>query len=328
MRKGLLSFALPVICIALIAGVIEKPAAFIRKSASSPNIVNTYRNIGVAYDSMRACCTYGEMCLPNKDSLVIQYQTWYYLPPIDTLQNSIYFMSKTQRFPVDDTTKLRIFRFLSTQIDTTYKYYLPNDIAYVMELHNAVNSDKIAVLDSVGFLHGKGSDSTQFPSIFGTLNEMKYSFEFLNYTIGDYCQGVDSVYLQFRVIVINGGNYPYCSLYDENYGIYKFSDMLVLPDSKMNLATTSRASVKLDVFPNPFNASTRMNIVLEMPQNVIMKLFSLDGKLIKNMYEGYLPAGTNVIPFNLNFLPSGVYQLVLLNDQGKKIAYKQIVLQK
>lgn len=59
--------------------------------------------------------------------------------------------------------------------------------------------------------------------------------------------------------------------------------------------------------PNPFHGQTTFTLDLETNTNVLMEVYSVNGKLVATQNYGNLPAGENQIVFKANNLISGVY---------------------
>lgn len=65
-----------------------------------------------------------------------------------------------------------------------------------------------------------------------------------------------------------------------------------------------------EVFPNPFNATTRVEI--NVPENVSeieITIYDIIGRHRKTLYNGHLSKGQHIITINDNNLPSGIYYL-------------------
>ncbi|NQU05018.1 MAG: T9SS type A sorting domain-containing protein, partial [Calditrichaeota bacterium] len=79
----------------------------------------------------------------------------------------------------------------------------------------------------------------------------------------------------------------------------------------------------MDVYPNPFNARTRINY--NLPKGDVAKLMvcDLNGRLVKELENGFMEAGSYTAVLNFASLPSGLYIIRLeagsLNSQKKLI---------
>jgi hypothetical protein len=60
-------------------------------------------------------------------------------------------------------------------------------------------------------------------------------------------------------------------------------------------------------YPNPFNPSTTIKYSLPFESNVKLSIYSVTGELVKELMNGYLPAGEHQSSFNASSYSSGVY---------------------
>ena len=60
-------------------------------------------------------------------------------------------------------------------------------------------------------------------------------------------------------------------------------------------------------YPNPFNPSTNIRFALPEAGQVRITVYDLTGRLLTQLYQGVLPAGTNTIQWNASSMPSGLY---------------------
>jgi uncharacterized protein (TIGR02145 family) len=70
--------------------------------------------------------------------------------------------------------------------------------------------------------------------------------------------------------------------------------------------------ILLQNYPNPFNPTTIIPVTLSKNSNVIIGIFDVLGKEIKNIHSGYLSSGTHFFSWNgkdnnSNIVPSGIY---------------------
>ncbi|MDB5284879.1 MAG: Por secretion system C-terminal sorting protein [Bacteroidota bacterium] len=72
------------------------------------------------------------------------------------------------------------------------------------------------------------------------------------------------------------------------------------------------------IFPNPFNETLMLEFELSETQNAEANLYSVDGKLVKEIISGTrMPAGRQQLSINTNGLSSGLYLLKLNNSYLK-----------
>lgn len=81
-------------------------------------------------------------------------------------------------------------------------------------------------------------------------------------------------------------------------------------------------------YPNPIN-SNQTNVVFELKQNesVVFNLYDLNGKLIRNIHNGFYLLGINHITIQLPFLMDGTY-ILELNTSAQRLQKKIIVSKK
>jgi len=79
-------------------------------------------------------------------------------------------------------------------------------------------------------------------------------------------------------------------------------------------------------YPNPFNATTRLNYSLPEAGDVTLSMFDANGRLVETLAAGYREAGSHSFTLSADGLPSGVYLVKLNNKQG--MLTQQLVLLK
>jgi hypothetical protein len=73
---------------------------------------------------------------------------------------------------------------------------------------------------------------------------------------------------------------------------------------------------KVTVRPNPFHTVLTLDVSCESNRNIIVRMFSEDGKIVK-MFSWYLVKGTNVTAINeLGNLSNGVFLIDIINNEG------------
>lgn len=73
---------------------------------------------------------------------------------------------------------------------------------------------------------------------------------------------------------------------------------------------------KVTVRPNPFHTVLTMDVTCESNRNIIVRMFSEAGKIVK-MFSWYLVRGTNVTAINeLGSLSAGTYVLDIIDNEG------------
>lgn len=80
----------------------------------------------------------------------------------------------------------------------------------------------------------------------------------------------------------------------------------------------------LSNYPNPFNPSTNIEYSLSTPQSIVLSVYNIQGKLIKNLYTGFQRGGKHSLTFNAKGLASGIYIVRLRTDDA--VYFKRITL--
>lgn len=78
------------------------------------------------------------------------------------------------------------------------------------------------------------------------------------------------------------------------------------------------------VLPNPIISSSLLKYQLEESSNVSIKLYTILGQEIANLFEGYKDTGTYELEINRNNLKSGIY-FILIN-YGSKSSVQKIII--
>jgi len=79
-------------------------------------------------------------------------------------------------------------------------------------------------------------------------------------------------------------------------------------------------------YPNPFNPATKINFELPKTSKITLTVYDAAGRLVKNLYDGFLSAGKFSTDFDGNNLSSGIYFYSLTTDEFKET--KKMVLAK
>lgn len=92
---------------------------------------------------------------------------------------------------------------------------------------------------------------------------------------------------------------------------------------KPNWPETNIGTLQVNVFPNPINGNSKIQILAKEAQEVSFELFQINGKLAFSKKK-LLVEGLNQVDQNLTFISSGIYLLVIKNGTGEKIITKLI----
>jgi Secretion system C-terminal sorting domain len=80
-----------------------------------------------------------------------------------------------------------------------------------------------------------------------------------------------------------------------------------------NLAAASTTSAK--VYPNPIANTFNVDFTLNTATNLTINILDMDGKIVKQLYAGQGKEGDNNFSFNKANLSSGIYFLVIRNEE-------------
>lgn len=89
---------------------------------------------------------------------------------------------------------------------------------------------------------------------------------------------------------------------------------------------TIPSKLKLSNYPNPFNSSTIISFTLTRNSHVIIKIYDVLGREVKEIANDYYTEGYHSINFKENNLSSGMYLLRLITNEN--VITKKMILQK
>lgn len=142
--------------------------------------------------------------------------------------------------------------------------------------------------NSVCFEIQRQSDSTGFATI-GTLP----------------AAGTSTVHQEYHFVdrkIERPGNYTYRLKQIDTNGGYSFSKQV-----DVDLSHAFKQLKLWPNYPNPFNATTMIRYQIPEPQHVQVKIFNVEGQLVKKILDEYQHAGIHTIPWKAGTIPSGVY---------------------
>ncbi|MBT7787904.1 MAG: T9SS type A sorting domain-containing protein [Calditrichaeota bacterium] len=79
-----------------------------------------------------------------------------------------------------------------------------------------------------------------------------------------------------------------------------------------------------NVYPNPFNSTTTLDLVIDKKSSVSLDIFDLSGKLLMNVLHSEYTPGSYSIPVTLTDIPAGMYLLNM--SDGERTSLKKIML--
>lgn len=81
-------------------------------------------------------------------------------------------------------------------------------------------------------------------------------------------------------------------------------------------AGTPRTFTLAPVYPNPFNAGARVDLVLPRPERIEVQVFDVLGRAVETVHAGRLPAGAHTLHVDAGGWASGVYFLRAKDEHG------------
>lgn len=91
----------------------------------------------------------------------------------------------------------------------------------------------------------------------------------------------------------------------------------------------NRMDMLLQIYPNPFNSSTKIDFELKNISHIELKVFDILGREVANLRNGFAERGKHSVIFSSNELPSGCYfcSLVVLNSESLQVCrYSKVLL--
>ena len=90
---------------------------------------------------------------------------------------------------------------------------------------------------------------------------------------------------------------------------------------------SDKGPMHIEAFPNPFNPTATIEVLLDVDQQVTLGIFDLLGRQLTTLYAGHLSAHeVYVYSFDAGHLPSGMYMVRLASSKG--VENKILVLEK
>jgi hypothetical protein len=125
-----------------------------------------------------------------------------------------------------------------------------------------------------------------------------------------------------NMIELEGGEYLFTGYYQRAWGTHNTEFYAVRTDSNLFFKPTGIVNQNIFVedfilhqnYPNPFNPSTKISYSLKKSSAIELKLFDINGRMIKIIERGFKPAGSYEIIFSAEGLSSGVYFFSLYSE--------------
>jgi flagellar hook assembly protein FlgD len=92
-----------------------------------------------------------------------------------------------------------------------------------------------------------------------------------------------------------------------------------------------KAHLEAQIFPNPFNPETTVHYSLESPEHVKVRVYNIQGQLIRTLTDDYRPAGNHTVRWdgrldNGGYAAAGIY--IYRIDAGKQNLTGRMALMK
>jgi len=111
---------------------------------------------------------------------------------------------------------------------------------------------------------------------------------------------------------------------EKHLQFYRWARVHSVSDNNPPLPVTLAIS---EVYPNPFNSSTRIAYDLPAGGNVNLTVYDLSGREVTRLVEGVMPAGRHSAVWEAGIVPAGIYLIKLTGGSGGT-SVKKVVLVK
>tara|TARA_Y100001935_G_scaffold117923_1_gene97518 strand:- start:1274 stop:1930 length:657 start_codon:yes stop_codon:yes gene_type:complete len=111
------------------------------------------------------------------------------------------------------------------------------------------------------------------------------------------------------------------------FGDYTIEEVIIANSSEEILVTLPSNVEIENVYPNPFNPSTVLNLNIDKPTNATLIAYDIAGRNVDVIFDGKLDAGMKSISWNASNLSSGTY-LIKLTTQDGSISMQKVTLMK
>jgi len=113
-------------------------------------------------------------------------------------------------------------------------------------------------------------------------------------------------------------------------GTSNYGNNLYIDNVNINGATSINESANnsssMEVYPNPFNSNTTLDITLTAAQKVRIDMYNVVGENVYSIDKGQLSSGEHKVVLSADELPAGVYFITLTTEEGR--ISKRVVVNK
>ena len=286
-----------------------------------------YRVITLGNDSSSVSGWCGEFLLENSniDTLKIRNMIWD--PGIDTTITGANDMIMSENFRSLNDTKLHLYRvILVHQRDSNYtNRNLPDTLAWSIQLYNAKTDQQVSTLDSIGCY--PVTSGKRYPYQFGTdTTKTKFTYNLSGIS------GVDSCYLKFKIYRWGTStaliNLLDAELFEQLSELFSLpSDMAKKYPSIIISSLPKTPEMTMEVFPNPVKYQAQVSFQLPEEKGVRLKIYNTYGEFIQEIYHDIAGEKITTIQYiPIIGLPTGKYIMILSDEAGHVLSYKNILL--
>jgi hypothetical protein len=199
------------------------------------------------------------------------------------------------------------------------KYLIPeinntgNSANIMIKTEGIIDGNEIGIWDSKGTLIGSGvvNDGITAMTIWGADNSKE--------TVGAY----ENELLTIKLFNVQSQNYSRLINDDindmtdgsNNFGLVYKQNGIFVANCRLSDASNS-VSDYLNVYPNPFNQKTTVEILQPQNSNFKLELFDMQGIKVMDLKNAKFDSQENKVVIDGSTLASGVYNLVLTTDTG------------
>ncbi len=123
-----------------------------------------------------------------------------------------------------------------------------------------------------------------------------------------------------KVVVLGGASHRVYYNADNVINATSLRDSITSALAATGIEEAVNGLSDLTITPNPAINNSKITFSLEKAATIKTELFNIEGKMIKNIFEGKLPQGENSLPLNLATLRAGIYFAKLtIGDKNKVV---------
>ncbi len=294
--------------------------------ASTDNVLYRISNLSLAYDEASASVSSSYCVLETKNIYTVaSYQTITSIAVDPNDANNV--VITVGNYGYDNYVYYSTDALDSTVTFSTRQGNLPDVPVYssVIEMNNpnvvlvgteygVYATEDISDISPVWTEENTGLDRVPVYRLIQQVNE--YNSETFM-TIDESGGVIDTVYVTYPAVTNNGVIYAGT----HGRGFFKCEKYMGIEKDKTNVVLNMSS---LNVYPNPVNTFTNVSFELKDKSSVLLRVFDLNGRIVKVSDLREKPAGKHKITVDCNTLPNGTY-IVQLTTGKQSISSKIIV---